>query len=198
MKASFRVLIFLLIAIPVQAQVQLSATVGISGSANMGDIGPSPVLKSTLTAGGRLQFENNLEFNPMDKYTKAGWSVSDGVGILVFPSDSGLFFIGGADYRHRNGGSWAKDGVRIGGGVGYEKDNSQLRFSVKDKVISLNDNVKYYPYFEFLARGDYPLQNSNWSLRTEAEIGLFKYVQNNIKRTAFYSNAILGLVYKWP
>jgi len=191
--------IFLLfIAVQTNAQVQLAAGAGISGSVNMGEIGPSPVFRGTLVTGDKFRFENDFEFSPMDKYTKAGWSVSDGVGVLVFPSDSGLFFIGGADYRHRNGGSWAKDGVRIGGGIGYEKDNSQLRFSVKDKVISLNDNVKYYPYFEFLARGDYPLQNSNWSLRTEAEIGLFKYVQNNIKRTAFYSNAILGLVYKWP
>lgn len=193
--SSFIILLFM--AVPAKAQVQLSTGVGMSSSVNMGELGPAPVFKSTLIVGDRFRFENDFEFSTMDKYTKAGWFVSDGVDVLIFPSDSGIFLSGGMDYGHRNGGQWAKDGIRIGGGVGYEKDNSQIRFSVKDKIISLNDNIKYYPYFELLVRGDTPL-NDSWSLRVETEIGSFQYVQNSIKSTAFYSNAIIGLVYKWP
>lgn len=197
MKKIIRVLMFLLIAIPAKAQVQLSADVGINNSVNMGEIGPAPVFQSTFTIGDRIRFENNLEFNTMDKYTRAGWSVSDDVEVLIFPSDSGVFFVGGMDYRHRNGGSWAKDGIKIGGGIGYEEAGFQIRFSVKDKIVSLNDNIKYFPYFEIFVREDYSIKNSNWDFRVQAKYGLFKYIQNDIKRTAFYSNAFLGLVYKW-
>lgn len=183
----------------VYAQTKLNGSIGLSSSVNMGEIGPAPVFKNTLTVGDRFRFENDLEFSTMDKYTKAGWSVADGIDVLIFPSwGSGFFLSGGADYRHRNGGTWAKDGIRVGGGAGYEKANSQLRFSVKKKVMSLNDNIDYAPYFELLARRDYSLRSSNWSLRTEGKMGFFKYVQNNIKSTAFYSDAILGLAYRWP
>jgi len=183
---------------PVYAQTKLAGTVGVSSSINMGEIGPSPVFKSTFTTGDRYRFENVFEFNSMDKYTRAGWSVANQVDVLIFPFDSGLFILGGADYRHRNGGSWAKDGIRVGAGLGYERDYTQFRFTVKEKVLSLNDNIDYAPYFEFLLRGDYPLGGSRWSLRAETKAEFFKYTQNSIRRTAFYSDAGIGLVYRWP
>lgn len=199
MRIFFLTVILSLVAITARAQVGLSAGVGISGSVNMGEIGPSPVFKSTLTVGERFRLETGFEFSPMDKYTKAGWVVADEVNFLIFPSrSSGFFMSGGVDFRHRNGGSWAKNGVSVEGGVGYEDAGYQLRFSVKDKVVSLNDDIKYFPYFELLARRDYSIRNSGWSLRTEGELGFFKYIQSNIKRTAFYSNVVLGVVYKWP
>ena len=164
----------------------------------MGEIGPAVVYKTTLTMGDRFRFENSFEFNTMDKYTKAGWYVLNGVDFMVFPSDSGFFLVSGVDYRHRNGGVWSKDGIRIGGGAGYEKANFQSRISVWDKVVSLNDNIQYFPYFEFLVRVDYPFKATKWGLRVESELGSFKYIQNQVKRRAFYSNSFLGIVYKWP
>lgn len=179
------------------AQSQIAVDIGISDSINMGEIGPSPIFKNTFTTGDRFRFENGIEFSPMDKYTKAGWIVANQVDFMVFPFGYGFFVLGSADYRHRNGGQWAKDGVRIGAGLGYEKADTQFRFSVKQKVVSLNDNINYSPYFELLLRGDYPLGNSNWGLRAETEAGFFKYIQNSNRRTAFYSNVSIGFVYKW-
>lgn len=198
MKSVLLAFFLLTIAIEVSAQVQLAVGSGISSSINMGDVAPSPLFKSSFTVGNKFRAENDFEFSPMDKYTNAGWFISDGVDILIFLSDSGIFFVGEMDYRHRNGGSWAKDGVKIGGGIGYEDKISQFRFSVKERVISINDDVKYSSYFEFLVRRDHRLKNSNWNLRGEVGWGFFKYLQNDTKRIAFYSNTILGIVYKWP
>lgn len=183
---------------PAYAQGEWSATGGISNSVNMGELGPAPVFNSTISVGDRLRLEDGLEYNLIKKYTHAGWYVKNAVDILVFPSNSHFFVTGGMDYRHRNGGQWAKDGIRIGAGAGYDNGTVHYRFSVKDKVISLNDNIDYCPYYEFLVRGDYPLGNSNWNFRAEALTGLFKYTQNNAKRTAFYTNAGFGFAYKWP
>lgn len=192
------VFVFLLFTtVQANAQVQLSVGGGLTDSTNLGEIGPAPILKSNLTIGDRFRFENDFKFSSMDKYTGAGWFISNGVNFLVSPSGPGLFVVGGMDYTHRNGGQWAKDGIKIGGGIGYQKDNSQIRFSVKDKVVSLNDDVKYYPVFEFLARGETPI-NDSWSLRFETGLGFFQYIQNNFKSTAFYLDTTLGLAYKWP
>ena len=198
MKATFFILAFFLISIPAKAQ-GLSGAAGITSSINMGEIGPASIFKSNFTVGDRFRFENDFQFSTMDKYTGDGWFVLDGVGVLIFPSkESGFFIAGGADYRHRNGGLWAKDSIRVGGSIGYEKDNSQMRISVKDKIITFTDAIKYYPYFEFLVRGDYPIQNSKWRLGVETEFGFFGYVEKSNKRNALYVNAVLGLAYKWP
>ncbi len=194
---SILVLIFV-IPLPLYAQAKLGATVGITNSINMGELGPAPIFKGIFSTGGRLRLESVTEFSPIDKYTKAGWYVKNGINILVFPSSSSFFISTGMDYKHRNSGLWAKDGIRIGVGTGYDNGAGHYEFSVKDKIVSLNDDIKYYPYFEFIVRNDYRLVNSKWCFRTEAEMGIFKYIQNNIKRGAFYIDANLGFVYRWP
>src|SRR3989344_2689133 len=206
MKVFIFVLSFLLTTIPAKAQGtkkgEISAGAGIGGSAHMGESGLTPVFKSDFSFGKKLRFENYFEFSVMDKYTKAGWFVYNGVDVLLFPSKSGLFFTGGVDYRHRNGGTWAKDGIRVGGGIGYDTGEVHARFSVKNKIssqvryagTSFADDVQYFPYFESLLRADVPLGSSpNLRLRVEVEAGFFNYIQNNFKRTAFYTNTVFGV-----
>lgn len=189
--------IAILMPLPLAAQTDFAVGVGVASSLNMGEIGPSPVFKSVLGIGDKFKFENNFELSSMDKYTKAGWYLKDGIDILIYPSESNFFIVGGGDFRHRDGGAWIKEGIRVGGGIGYGNRDSQYRFVVKDKIYTRNDNIEYSPYFEFLARGYFPLGSSNWSLMAESELGFFKYIQNDKKRAALYSNTIVGLAYKW-
>ncbi len=191
--------IFLFIClIPGLASAQeLAGNIGVSGSYNMGELPPAPTFQSTFTIGDRLRLEDGFEFNSMDKYTHAGWYIKDSASMIFFPSDSGFFVVGSADYSHRNGGIWAKDGVSVGFGGGFEKNNTQYRVSIKERIKSWNDNIIYSPFTELMVRGDYPLGQSNWSVRVQSGLGVFKYIQNENKRMAFYVDSTAGLVYKW-
>lgn len=192
--------LIIMMPLPLMAQTQLAVLTGITSSFNMGEIVPAPIFTGTFTVGQRFRLENGYEFSSVDKYTHAGWYLRDYIDILIFPSDSGFFLVGGVDYVRRNGGNWTKDGIKIELGGGYEKQNThhtQYRFYIKKKVMSRNDDVRYSPYFELLARDDYSLGNTHWRLRIEARIGIFRYMQSYRKFTAFYSSVVVGFVYKW-
>ena len=188
--------------------IEASGLVGLTGSALLGERGPSVTSRGSLRIDLSKYFhvENRFTFSPIDKYTNEGWYFRNHSDVYIFPFERRMFILTGFDFDHRNGGPWTKKalGFKIGGG--YTKYYEEKK---RDRLLSLwyrtafkeIGGINHRKGVGFHFREDTSLRESqNWKLRIEVEIVLVISEHTNRPKAprppGYYSNTFIGVVYR--
>ena len=171
-------LVLVAMSCALEAKCETALSAGLTASSGLGEQSYSTVLRARAT-GPHLEGVASFDRSSKNE-TGSGW-------IAGLDADARLrFLILGADYRHRDGGSWSKDVafVRVGAGVG------PARLIYRHEVYSSAPVPNRARFLEFSARHRF-----HGGVFCEGLVSTGRYQQSGRTKSGTYSQVSAG--YAW-